>query len=156
MIAKLPKWAQEHITNLARERETAIRALNDHVDSQTPSQIYWEDYLSTGEGTTGSGVGPTNKRFYVQTNRIVVECAGVQLYVHCHENVPMHHDGIEIKWGDPTGLQNMTGFIPTSFQQASLIAYHNMRVRPAHPSTCREHKFRQEKFCTECGWRKQL
>ena len=157
LIAKLPKWAQDRIRTLERERLEALRALNNHVDNQKPSQIYWEEYLSTGEGTgwTG-GTGPSVKRFYVQTNRVVVECAGVQLQVDCHEATSMHDDGIELKWSDPTGLQNMTAFVPTSFQRATLIAQHNMRVRPAHPDACREHKFRDEKFCTECGWRKQL
>jgi hypothetical protein len=156
MITKLPKWAQDHITNLARERDVALRALNDHINDQTPSPVYWEEYLSTGEGTAGKGIGPSNKRFYVQTDRLVVEAAGVQLQIYCRESSPRHYDCIELKWSDPFCLQNMTGFIPHSFQSAYLVAHHNMRVRPIHPSTCKQHKFREEKFCTECGWRHQL
>jgi len=34
-ISKLPRWAQDHIKDLARQRETALEALNSHVDNQT-------------------------------------------------------------------------------------------------------------------------
>ena len=78
-IAKLPQWAQEHIKYLNMERDTAIRALNEHIDHQTPSPLYWDQYLSTGEGNSGGLTGPTNKRFYVQNHRMTVEHAGVLL-----------------------------------------------------------------------------
>jgi hypothetical protein len=37
---KLPKWAEEHIKTIQRERDNAVRALNDYVNSQTPTEIY--------------------------------------------------------------------------------------------------------------------
>lgn len=37
LIAKLPKWAQEHIADLQRQRDAAIEALENIVDTQTPS-----------------------------------------------------------------------------------------------------------------------
>ena len=41
MLLKLPAWAQEHIKELERERDIAIRALNDYVDNQTESAIFY-------------------------------------------------------------------------------------------------------------------
>lgn len=129
-IAKLPQWAQELIKYQAMERDTAIRALNDHLDAQTPSKIYWEEYLSTGEGEKRNpGVGPTSKRFYVQTNRLDIEHAGILLRVSCHDGDSMHDRAIDLQWSVPTGSIDMVAFVPKSFQQAILISHENMRVQ---------------------------
>ncbi len=37
-ITRLPKWAQEYIEDLRREREMAIRALNSYIDEQTANR----------------------------------------------------------------------------------------------------------------------
>lgn len=68
-IAKLPKWAQEHITSLTRERDSAVAVKNKMVDDQTPSPIYVNDWTSQ----------PSVKR-YVQCkhNSLVIEHAGVK------------------------------------------------------------------------------
>lgn len=59
--AKLPKWAQEHIRKIEREREVAVRALNQYVDDQTPAAFYVDEPESTGEQ-----VGPSFKKRYFQ------------------------------------------------------------------------------------------
>ena len=128
-IAKLPVWAQEHIARLERERSTAIRALNGHVDNQKPSKVYWEEYLSTGEGNSGGPSGPTNKRFYVQTDRIVVEHSGILLRIDCHSGERLHDNGIDLRWTVAGGSIDMVAFVPKSFQQAVLVAHENMRVQ---------------------------
>jgi len=158
MVAKLPKWAQDRMKALERERDTAVRALNAHVDGQTPSKVYWEEYLSTGEGHGDSTTGPTNKRFYVQTDRLVVENCGIRLAINCHGSRDlMHWPGIQLRWSDPFDTQNMVALVPDSFQSAFLIANHNMRVRPVTTETraCK-HQFSPAKFCLTCGWRKML
>jgi hypothetical protein len=48
-IAKLPKWAQDHIANVERERFVSVRALNEAMDSQTKAAFYCDDYVCTGE-----------------------------------------------------------------------------------------------------------
>lgn len=48
-IAKLPRWAQEHIEKIGRERDQAINALNRFLDGQTPSGFYVDDCVCTGE-----------------------------------------------------------------------------------------------------------
>jgi hypothetical protein len=67
-FTKLPKWAQEYIKNIEREREMAIRTLNEFQDSDTPSSYWIEDNVCTGEEQ-----GPTTKRHYVQANRVTVK-----------------------------------------------------------------------------------
>ncbi len=121
-IARLPQWAQQHIKYLTQERDIAIRALNDHIDSQTPSSIYYDEYLCTGERT-----GPTNKRFYIQTNRITVRSCGVELAISCDDGKGQRDAGISLQWYDRDRSGNHIAFVPTSFQQASLIAMENMR-----------------------------
>lgn len=39
-FARLPKWAQEHITTLARQRDDARRLRDRLLDKQTPSPFY--------------------------------------------------------------------------------------------------------------------
>lgn len=49
-ISKLPKWAQAHIANLQRQRDTAVDALKQYLDNQSPSRIFFEDMLCTKPG----------------------------------------------------------------------------------------------------------
>jgi methyl coenzyme M reductase subunit D len=70
-LAKLPKWAQEHITDLSRQRDAALNVLNEFQDSQTVSRFYYEDHVCTGEQA-----GPSSKRRYIQTDRVIVDYKG--------------------------------------------------------------------------------
>jgi hypothetical protein len=67
-FTKLPKWAQEYIKDIEREREMAIRTLNEFQDSQTPSPYWTEDYVCTGEEQ-----GPTTKIHYIKAHRMTVK-----------------------------------------------------------------------------------
>lgn len=149
-IAKLPQWVQNHIKNLERERGDAVKALNQHLDSQTPSKIYWERYLSTGEAEKG----PSLKRYYAQTDHLVVESCGVLLRVGANENDAQHNAGIELKWEDQHGIGNMIAAVPKSFQQMDLVAHHNMRVHKVTQARCKNqgHNFREVKRCNNCGF----
>ena len=122
-ISKLPLWAQDLIKYQAQERDIAIRALNEHLDLQTPSKVYFEKYLSTGEQQ-----GPSLKKFYVQYDRLTFEHAGILLQVNCWNADPMHDNSIELQWSVPNGTCDMVAFVPRSFQSAALISHENMRV----------------------------
>ncbi len=113
-ITKLPKWAQDHIRNLERERDTAIRGLNEYIDNQTKSPFYFSDYLCTGENA-----GPTSKVVYIQTNQMTVEHAGVQLDL-------LLRDGyIDMNWSGEHRVE--VAFIPQMHQSARLVSKENMR-----------------------------
>ena len=115
MIVKLPKWAQVHIKELARERETAIRALNEYVDGQAESPIFYDDLVSSGEE-----VGPSLKRVYIQSHKVEIVHNGVHLSIWLR-------DHIDLQWGHPKRASGVnTAFIPTSLQAASLVAKENM------------------------------
>lgn len=45
-ISKLPKWAQEWIKQLERERTNAVNALNRFMDSQTKTKVTVERTLT--------------------------------------------------------------------------------------------------------------
>ena len=38
-VTKLPKWAQEHIQTIERQRDHATATLKEFLDSQTPSSF---------------------------------------------------------------------------------------------------------------------
>lgn len=115
-ISKLPKWAQDKIKELERQRLTAINALNQYCDSQTPSPFYIDEYESTGEG-----YGPSSKRRYIQTYKIEVVHQGVWL------SVSLREDCINLQWGNGPHKHNDVAFIPHSYQNARIVSKENMR-----------------------------
>lgn len=116
-ISKLPKWAQQTIRELSRERDTAINKLNEYLDSETETEIYVDDLVSTGEQQ-----GPTFKRRYIQGHVITFNHSGVQL------DVNIFYDGcIDLKWSIPTDRIGDVAFIPQSYQNARLVSKKDMR-----------------------------
>lgn len=118
-IAKLPKWAQEYIKDINRERDTAVKELNDYCDSQTPSPVYIDELVSTGEQQ-----GPSSKTRYIQTPRVQFDWQGVSL------TVLLRDDHIDLQWnGLDRGRYGTSecAFIPRSYQSANLVSKANMR-----------------------------
>ena len=120
-ISKLPKWVQAHIREIKRERDVAIRALNEYCDNQTPSPFRIEDHVSAGEEK-----GSSRKVRYIQTHSVVVENEGVELRVLVRTFNPDHKEIILSWYGSGNGLGDIA-FIPSSFQSAYLISKENMR-----------------------------
>jgi len=121
-VAKLPLWAQKYINCIEGERMVAIRALNEHIDKQTKSKIYYDETLCTGEE-----VGPSSKRFYIQSEGVEVECAGVHLNVHCWQK-SSHESGIELQWSAADGSGELIACIPRSFMSLTLTSARHMRL----------------------------
>ena len=78
-VSKLPKWAQDQIADLSRERDTAIRALNAFVDDQTPSAFSYRTRLSTGESQ-----GPALKTRYIQTHGVDLCWGGMEVLMRAN------------------------------------------------------------------------
>ena len=121
-VERLPKWAQERLESLERERDTAINALNAYADHQTESPFYFDDLLCTGED--GPQKGPTFKRVYINgTNRMTVCYGGVALEILLRS----YHLGISLSWSSAERELHHVAMIPASYQQVTLIAKKNMR-----------------------------
>jgi hypothetical protein len=99
---KLPKWVREYIEKIERERDTAVRTLNEAVDQQTPSIVSYTEFACTGEKQ-----GPSPKTVYVQTHQIDFEYNSMKLSVICHNDeirlryenaklVPMCYNGLNL------------------------------------------------------------
>jgi hypothetical protein len=121
-ISKLPLWAQDHIKSLERERETAIRALNEYCDVQTPSPFYFDELESTGEEG-----GPTTKRRYFQGQNISIDWKGVHVDIYLRMEGPQGDSSIEISWDSAGHTGTEIAMIPKSFQRVALVAKENMR-----------------------------
>lgn len=122
-INKLPRWAQRHIEELQRQRDEAVRELNEWVDHQTPSPIFINEYVGIGEQR-----GPSEKRRYIQGRGLSIEWQGVSLDILLAKDDSQRDDGIEIRWGGERRLSgSMVAMIPKSFQMVSLVAKENMR-----------------------------
>jgi len=76
MLEKLPKWAQERIRDLERERELSVRALNAFVDGQTESAIWVDDGVCSGEES-----GPSFKRRYIQAHQVTFRVGAQEVYI---------------------------------------------------------------------------
>lgn len=121
-IEKLPKWAQEHVADLQRQRNAAVRALDEYKDAQTLSPFFTEDFESTGESK-----GPQLRRRYIQAHSIEVEWAGVHLRVDAND-YGSSGTGIRLQWW--CGKKHYGGdaaLIPTSFQAARIVSKEDMR-----------------------------
>lgn len=116
-IAKLPKWAQEHLRDLTRERDNAEKKLAAYIDDQTESRIYFTD-------RDGNKVYLNEEASERLT--IVSQCGRVHLRVTNY-----HDDRIELSWTggrDEYGMGDIA-FIPTSYQQARLVHPANTSAR---------------------------
>jgi len=115
-ISKLPKWARDHIKNINQERDAAVTALDNFCNEEKQSPFYVEDFICDGVKADEHGIGgPSNRRRYVQTNRIEVEHAGVYL------SVLLRADTIELSWDSGRkGLEDIV-LQPKSFQMVSLF-----------------------------------
>jgi len=115
-IVKLPKWAQEEFERVVRERDTAVKALNNYCDKQTKSPFYYNDFLCVDQP-------PKKYTAYVQTHTMKVEHKGV-----CLEIIPSD-DGIILQWGgDKHYYVKDVALVPKAYQRVELIAKDNMRT----------------------------
>lgn len=73
-ITKLPKWAQNHIRDLERQRDAAVRALEQFCDEQTPASFSVTELVNDGER-----VGPSQRKRYIQAHQMVLNHQQVEL-----------------------------------------------------------------------------
>lgn len=122
----LPVWAQEHIEDLLRERDTAVRQLEEYLDNQTPSAFSVEELVSipasAGRNDAPNGNGPRLITRYVQSHRMRVEVGKVYLDIVTPTDYrDLDSDKIEISWGtaDRAG-GGPANFCVTSNQRAEI------------------------------------
>ena len=114
-IEKYPKWLQDYVKKLERQRNEAVRELYEYMDEQTPSPFYISEFLT---------IESPPKHFvrYVQAHQMEVNHDGVYLQI-------ILRDGqIDLSWGsDPNRVTHDVAFIPQSHQSARLVTKENMR-----------------------------
>ena len=121
-FSKLPKWAQEHIKTLERQREAAATALNEFADEQKPSRVFFEDHVCTGEER-----GPANKVRYIQSHKVTFRHAGIEVEVTLPWDAKDTKDGITVRWSGPHHVLDDIAAIPVSYQQIELKTKEQMR-----------------------------
>lgn len=111
-ISNLPKRVQKHIANIERERSVCVRELNKFMDGQTESPFrYW------------AACGQTSKTRFIQTRKIEVHWAGVELTVLVRPD----RRELDLQWCATDGRVSEIAFIPISFGSARLKNKENMR-----------------------------
>ena len=117
---RLPKYAQEYVLDLERERANALDELRKLEDAATPTKVWTDDFESLGEE-----YGPTMVKRYFQCDRLEIESAGVHLSI----GGLWDDKEITLSWR-PSGPGHPLGdvcFIPTAYQQVKLVALENAR-----------------------------
>jgi hypothetical protein len=79
-FTELPKWAQEHIQSLERERNEAIRTLQEFQNDQKPSSFWVETWACTGDK-----FGPTTFKNYLQTRQVRIQVGKDEIDVYLRE-----------------------------------------------------------------------
>jgi len=131
-LARLPKWAQEHIADLDRQRRVAIRALERFQDSNEPTPVSYEEF----ENLDGA---PQFFKRYIDTHCVEFTKNGVTLTVTLLDDTR----GIALSWGPEGGhgLGDMC-FTPTSYQQARIT---NLAYQPNEYKSLMQRKRKQER-----------
>ncbi len=107
-LAKLPKWAQEHI----RVSDMRLREAKEDLDAlrqNKESPFYYQPDISSGP------------KVFVPAYSIICEYKGVVVEISPRQS----GNGISLQWS--AGGHNEAAFIPRSWQQAEIISKENMR-----------------------------
>lgn len=118
-IAKLPKWARDHIERLAREVATWKGSALRFAKEQPEAPFYVDEWYAE----------PRFKRYIaVPTNRICVNHAGVEAQIYLPpENDSQRLFGIEISFTRTGQMHGDIAVIPRGHGQIQLLSKENMR-----------------------------
>jgi hypothetical protein len=119
-LAKLPKWAQDHIADITRERDVSVCSLNEYCDESTPSPFEISEYVCTGEKQ-----GPLLKRRYIQAHTMTVKWRGVELRIDAND-YGQSGKGIRLQWNNQND-RDECAFIPQSYQSAIIKSKEDMQ-----------------------------
>lgn len=115
-MERLPVWAKELIGDLQRERDVAVRQLKEFTDSQTPTNIWHEEFVCDGEKK-----GPSTYRHYIDAYSITAEFEGVQVNLLLRRD-----DGITITYG-PEGRIHHAGVYCTPYSHRQFRVHKEAR-----------------------------
>jgi len=128
---KLPKWAQEELERVRRERDAAINTLNKFVDEQDETPIWYEDAPLTGERR-----GTVTKRHYLDTSQVTVSWGKIDLDVLINSwdtnswDTKMGTPKIRLSWSEAGTLSSDNiAMIPDSHNAVRLIHRDVMSAR---------------------------
>ena len=118
-LNKLPKWAQDHIESIQRQRDQAVKALNEVAGNQSPSPFSYTRHDCTSTG------GPTFRKFTIQADTLIVNWLGIELRVDAHD-YGNQGKGIRLQWTGEHQTEDVA-MIPSSYQAVALVPKSLMR-----------------------------
>lgn len=111
-IAKLPKWAQEHIRTLEQQRREVVGVLEDFTQAHATGPVRCRMMVSDGEAERG----PSHREVRFDARWIEIEHVGV------HLGITLAHDEIRLAYTTAGRSSGCVYLKPTSFQQFTLKA----------------------------------
>jgi hypothetical protein len=106
-IEKLPKWAQEGIQNLKRERELAVRKMEALINANQEGSFRVAEFVCT---TTPPAMYET----FIQGTRLDINWKGIEV------NIILRDESIDFSYGCERHRMGRVNLTPCSFQQFRL------------------------------------
>ena len=116
-IEKLPKWAQDHIKKIERERDAAQAVLKKAIDEQTPSPVYVDEWNVTPR---------VRRNVQTTSNRVCFDYKNVHLEVFLpYDGDGQREEGIELTFGLIEGRGQAVVF-PSGYGKLAIISPEKM------------------------------
>ena len=114
-IAKLPKWAQDHIENLSRQRKAAVAELDEFVAKHESGAVAVRLMTSDNDG------GPTQRQVRFDAHWLEIQHEGIKL------DITLAEGELRLAYADRGNRRDAVHFVPTSHQQFALRPIPEMR-----------------------------
>ena len=108
-IVKLPKWAQEHIRDLERQRMAAVEALEDFTAKNDTGPVCCRLMVSDGASR-----GPSSRQVRFDARWVEIDHAGV------HVDLTLAEGEVRVAYTLSARAAGCVYLQPTSFQQFKL------------------------------------
>ena len=108
-ILGLPKWAQQYVAMLRRDRDEALKLTAETLDGETQSPVYVDEWTMDCFGMRG-----TKRRYFQMHHNLIIEHAGIVM------RVVLRDDSLTVQYEDESRMTWDVNMQPTSHQAFAL------------------------------------
>lgn len=113
-IERLPKWAQDHIKDLVRQRKEAVEALDNYIDENNVGPFIFSDFVCDKDG------GPSIRERHINADKVRIEYGGIMLDINL-SNQYRDEKAIYLNWSPRRSKPNsIVAIVPSASNSLSL------------------------------------
>jgi len=117
-IAKSPLWIKKLASQLLAERDDAKAAMERHFKSLKPTPVYIDELSPEGHRKT---------KTYIDTDKVTIEYAGIELEINLNTYGNRDGKGIELRFSRIGSLSARVAIVPQFNNVIELRLPENMR-----------------------------